>query len=244
MDPETRREELVACLRSRRHATMSEVATELGVSVRTVRRDIAVLRRRGLDIEGERGRGGGVRFARFAPLPPLRLEEGEAVALWLSAQLAQRAAGLPFSREANGAFQKILAALPEARRPTLRRLAERILVGRPASASLRASAGDPTRALLEVFERCFREGLCLGFRYRDRHGAVSQRRVEPHGLYVEVPLWYVLAVDVDKQARRMFRMDRIAHPRALPRRFAPSRQVIEAAAAELACWPGRPGAGG
>jgi predicted DNA-binding transcriptional regulator YafY len=233
VDRDERWETLVAYLRGRRHATMTEMAAELGVSVRTVRRDVAALRRRGLEIEGDRGRGGGVRFARFAPLPPLRLEEAEAVALWLSAQVARRAAGLPFSRDANAAFHKILAALPEARRPALRRLAERIVVGRPASPALRASAGEAVPALLEVFERCFREGVCLGFEYRDRKGITTQRQVEPHGLFVEVPIWYVLAVDVDKQARRTFRMDRIARPHALARRFTPSREVIDATVAEI-----------
>lgn len=172
-----------------------------------------------------------MRFARFAPLPPLHLDE--AVALWLSAQVARRAAGVPFSREADAGFRKILAALPEARRPALRRLAERIVVGRPASPALRASAGEAPPELLPLFERCFREGRCLGFTYRDRKGVTTRRRVEPHGLFVEVPLWYVLAVDIDKQARRTFRMDRIASARALARRFTPSRAVIDATVAEI-----------
>ena len=68
--------------------------------------------------------------------------------------------------------------------------------------------------------------MCLGFQYTDRKGAVTQRRVEPHGIYVEVPVWYVLAVDIDKQARRMFRMDRIANPRPFGRRFTPSMSVV------------------
>lgn len=233
MKRDDRWETLVAFLRGRRHATMREAAAELGVSVRTVRRDVAALRRRGLDIDADRGRGGGMRFARFAPLPPLLLAEGEAVALWLAAQVARRVAGLPFSREAHAAYHKILAALPEARRPALRRLAERIVVGRPASPQLRASAGEASPALLEVFERCFREGVCLGFEYRDRKGVTTHRRVEPHGLLVETPIWYVLAVDLDKKARRTFRMDRIRDPRPLARRFAPSRAVIDAALAEI-----------
>jgi predicted DNA-binding transcriptional regulator YafY len=205
---------------------MGELAAELGVSVRTIRRDIAALRVRGMEIEGERGRGGGIRFARFAPLPPLRLEESQAVGLWLSVQVARRVAGLPFSRDSSAGLNKVVSALPEQRRQQLRLLCERIVVGGPASASLRASAGEITPTLLDAFERCFREQVCLSFQYTDRKGATTQRRVEPHGIFIEIPVWYVLAVDIDKDARRMFRMDRIAHPRPIGRRFTPSRDVV------------------
>ncbi|TMA22216.1 MAG: WYL domain-containing protein, partial [Deltaproteobacteria bacterium] len=205
---------LIAQLRARGSASMTELAEDLAVSVRTIRRDVAALRVRGMDIEGDRGRGGGVRFARFAPLPPLRLEEDEAVGPWLSVQLARRVAGMPFSRGGGAGINKVLAALPEARRRQLRDLCGRIVVG-----------GCPT--LLDAFERCFREQVCLGFQYTDRVGATTQRRVEPHGIYVEVPVWYVLAIDIDKDARRMFRMDRIANPRPFARRFTPSRIIVE-----------------
>jgi len=230
-DRSERLEALVAYLRARDSAPMGEIARELGVSVRTLRRDVAALRGRGLDIEGDRGRGGGVRLARFAPLPPLRMQEDQAVGLWLSVQLARLALGLPFSRAGGAGLDKVLAALPDPRRRQLRRLCQRIVVGGPASASLRASAGEIVPTLLDAFERCFREEVCLGFQYTDRFGATTQRRVEPHGLYVEQPVWYVLAVDIEKDARRMFRMDRIAHPRALGRRFVPLRSVVE----EMTC---------
>jgi predicted DNA-binding transcriptional regulator YafY len=214
-------------LRARGSASMSELAEELGVSVRTVRRDVATLRMRGLDIEGDRGHGGGVRFARFAPLPPLQLDEGQAVALWLSVQMARRVTGLPFSRGGNAGVNKVLAGLPSERRRGLRQLCERIVVGDPCSSRLRASAGESCPGLLEVFERCFTEGVCMAFQYRDREGVVTQRRAEPHGIFVSPPIWYVLSVDIDKQVPRMFRMDRIANPRPLRQRFEPSAEVIE-----------------
>jgi predicted DNA-binding transcriptional regulator YafY len=232
-----RHDALIAQLRASGSASMGELAEELAVSVRTIRRDVAALRARGMDIEGDRGRGGGVRFARFAPLPPLRLEEEEAVGLWLSVQLARRVAGLPFSRGGGAGMSKVLAALPEWRRRQLRLLCERIVVGGSASPSLRASAGPVCSTLLDAFERCFREQVCLGFQYTDRLGATTQRRIEPHGIYVEVPVWYVLAIDIDKDAPRMFRMDRIANPRPFARRFTPSRSLVEEMIA------GGPGAG-
>ncbi len=57
----------------------------------------------------------------------------------------------------------------------------------------------------------------------------SVRRIEPHGLLVKAPVWYVLARDVEKQAPRMFRMDRVSRPRLLEsRRFLPSASVVDA----------------
>ena len=233
MDRNSRQDALVALLRSDRSPTMTELAEELGVSVRTIRRDVAVLRLRGMDIEGERGRGGGIRFARFAPLPPLYMEESEAVGLWISVQLARHVAGIPYSRGSQTGLNKVLAALPETRRRNLRRLSERIFVGEPASRMLRASVGETVPALLDVFERCFSEEVCLGFDYQDRKGARTRRRIEPHGIYVDLPVWYILSIDLDKVAARMFRMDRISNPRALRQRFAPSSAVLEAFLEEL-----------
>ncbi|MEM7410367.1 MAG: WYL domain-containing protein [Myxococcota bacterium] len=227
MNRTERHDALIAELRARRGASMTDLAEALGVSVRTVRRDVAALRRRGFDIEGERGRGGGVRFARFAPLPPIQLDEEQAVSLWLSVEIARRIHGLPFSRGGSAGVNKLLARLPDERRHQLRRLCDRIQVGDPATPSLRASAGPTSPSLLDAFERAFREERCLGFGYVDRMGARTQRRVEPHGLYVELPVWYVLAIDVEKDARRMFRMDRISRPRVLQQRFAPKPLALD-----------------
>jgi predicted DNA-binding transcriptional regulator YafY len=209
---------------------MTELADELDVSVRTIRRDVGLLRARGMDIEGDRGRGGGIRFARFAPLPPLQLDAQQAVGLWLSVQLARRVSGLPFSRGSHAALGKVLAALPPERRHRLRQMCRRIVVGTGASQAMRDTFGEIAPTLLDAFERCFREGVCLRFHYTDREGASSYRRVEPHGIFVRPPFWYVLAVDIDKSdgdAQRMFRMDRITNPRPHSQRFEPSMEVVE-----------------
>lgn len=225
-----RLDSLVALIRANEGLTMGEAASQLGVSVRTVRRDVGLLRARGMEIEGDRGRGGGIRFARYAPLPPLQLDAQQAVGLWLSVQIARRVSGLPFSRGSQAALNKVLAALPPERRALLRLLCRRIVVGKAASESMRESFGEMASSLLDAFERCFREGLCLGFRYTDRMGVNTQRRVEPHGIFIRSPFWYVLAVDIEKQpgdAQRMFRMDRIANPRPFARHFTPSMTIIE-----------------
>lgn len=230
MDRGERLDALIALLRARPGVSMTELAEELDVSVRTLRRDVRLLRDRGMEIEGDRGRGGGLRFARFAPLPPLQLDAQQAVGLWLSVQIARSVSGLPFSRGGQTALNKVLAALPPERRHQLRQLSRRIVIGTDASVAMRDDFGDIAPTLLEAFERCFREGICLGFRYTDRGGVTTLRRVEPHGIFVRKPFWYVLAVDLEKpaeDARRMFRMDRIANPRPFNERFTPSMEVVE-----------------
>jgi predicted DNA-binding transcriptional regulator YafY len=102
---------------------------------------------------------------------------------------------------------------------------------------VREGAGSPPAELLRLFEEAFTGGLGLGFHYADRTGARSVRRVEPHGLLVEPPVWYVLALDVDKHASRTFRMDRISRPRLLADlRFQPRLDVIREQLPDLAGW--------
>ncbi len=112
-----------------------------------------------------------------------------------------------------------------------------MIVGHPASAAVRAGAGVTSRELLVLFEKAFSAGLGLGFRYTDREGRKSRRRVEPHGLLVETPVWYILARDVDKGEPRAFRMDRVARPRILPEIvFRPDLQLIQAQFPDLDRW--------
>jgi len=90
---------------------------------------------------------------------------------------------------------------------------------------------------LRLFEQAFSMGLGLAFHYTDREGRSSARRIEPHGLLVQTPVWYVLARDLDKQEPRMFRMDRIARPRILKDvAFQPDMRVIQAQLPDLQMW--------
>jgi len=112
-----------------------------------------------------------------------------------------------------------------------------VSIGQPASAQIRAGAGVAPPELLRLFEEAFSTGLGLGFHYTDREGRDSNRRIEPHGLLVQTPVWYVLARDLDKQEPRMFRMDRIARPRILKDvAFQPDMRVIQAQLPDLQMW--------
>ena len=66
--------------------------------------------------------------------------------------------------------------------------------------------------MLDAFEAAFAARRSLAFGYVDRRGVVSQRHVEPHGLLIQPPVWYLLAHDLDREAPRMFRLDRVQRP--------------------------------
>lgn len=207
------------------------------MSLRTLYRDIGALRERHVPVEAEPGPGGGVRIDARRATTQVRFREPEVVALWLSAELAKRAgAALPWGRAADAGLDRIFAALPEVRRRELRVLLRRVVVAEWAPDSVRAGAGAPPPELVSVFEEAFTSRLGLAFDYVDRHGAPSRRRVEPHGLLVYPPVWYVLAFDVDKQEPRMFRMDRVARPRvARDLAFVPRQEVVEAMRTAESC---------
>jgi len=122
-----------------------------------------------------------------------------------------------------------MASLPRERARELRALCRRVIVGPPASERVRAGAGSAPAELLRLFEEAFAGGRGLAFQYADRQGRSTIRRVEPHGLLVQPPVWYLLARDLDKGEPRTFRMDRIGRPRALPEvQFRPDLAVLDA----------------
>lgn len=229
--------DLVDLLRGREATRVDALAEELGVSRRTLLRDLAALRERGLPISGEAGPGGGVRLEGDRGLAAVHLSLAEVIAIWLAARLSRGASDLPWGEAANSGMAKLLGSIPTARARDLRALCRRVIVGQPASPNIRAGAGKAPAELLRLFEDAFSAGLGLGFQYTDRLGRPSSRRVEPHGLLVETPVWYVLARDVDKAEPRMFRMDRISRPRILDEVvFRPDPDVIRAQLPDLDRW--------
>jgi len=219
--------ELVDHLRGTDSTTVERLASELDVTSRTIHRDLAALRARGMPITGEAGPGGGVRLEGARGVTAVHLSVTEVVTLWLAATLSQAASDLPWSGAASSGLAKMLASLPRDKAADLRTLCRRVIVGPPASSKIQTGAGRSRPELLALFEAAFSAGVGLGFRYQDREGRRTERRAEPHGLLVQSPVWYVLGRDVEKGQPRMFRMDRITAPHLLDDvRFRPSADVI------------------
>jgi predicted DNA-binding transcriptional regulator YafY len=219
MGTAARRDDLLRLLRRRADWTVAALARELEVSTRTVLRDIGSLRDGGFDIDTFSGPGGGVRLNPTSVMITSQLRTDEVVALILSVALARAAETVPFAAEAERALAKIEQALPPVRAEELRACRERILIGAPASRP--DSPGAIARSLIGAFETAFTAARMLAFTYRSPAGGAARRLVEPHGLLVRPPIWYVIAWDVDKGAPRLFRADRILRPVVTEEVFIP-----------------------
>ena len=214
-----RREHVLRLLRRRTEWTIAELAERLEASRRTILRDISALRDVGFALDTFSGPGGGVRLNPTSVMITSQLGTDEVVALILSVAIARAAQTVPFAAEAEHALAKIEQALPPGRANELRSCRERILVGDPASELPSPALIDPT--LVGTFETAFSSTRLLSFHYQDRDGRTTRRHVEPHGLLVRPPLWYVIAWDPDRHAPRLFRADRISRPEVTDHSFVP-----------------------
>jgi predicted DNA-binding transcriptional regulator YafY len=215
-----RRDTLLRLLRRRGDWTIDDLAHELGVSRRTILRDVNHLRARGFDISGMSGPGGGVHLEATSVMITSHLDTDEVVALILSVAIARATTWIPFADGAERALAKIEAALPKRRVGELQRFMQRVLVG-DSALDLQGAVPAIDPKLVATFERAFTSGQLLTFTYTDREGRRTRRKVEPHGLLVRAPLWYVIAWDPRREAPRLFRADRIRRPSITDQTFLP-----------------------
>lgn len=204
-----RLEELKLLLAEREYATASDLADDLGVSLRTLHRDLATLRELGVPVGGLAGRGGGVYLERGWSLGRVHLNESEAMGLLLCLAIAQQINSPLLLGDIRSIERKVAQAFAPSQATRIRGLRRRVIIGTAASATVVAGYQPPpastTRPLLESF--IGRQPTAIS--YRDQHGVVSQRSIEIHYLYYSLPVWYALAWDRLRSDIRSFRVDRI-----------------------------------
>lgn len=202
-------EELKLLLAEREYATVAELADDLGVSLRTLHRDLATLRDLGVPVRGLAGRGGGVHLERGWSLGRVHLNELQAIGLLLSLAIAERTGSPLLLDDVRSIERKVVQAFSPSQAATIRSLRHRVLIGERASSAVaaahRRTPASVTRPLLEAFTR----QRAIVVRYTDHAGATSEREIEPHYLYYRQPVWYVLAWDRLRDDVRSFRIDRI-----------------------------------
>ncbi|MEU8775489.1 WYL domain-containing protein [Streptomyces sp. NPDC048606] len=206
---------LLALLQTRREWSGADLARRLSVTVRTVRRDVDRLRGLGYVIDSARGHTGGYRLAAGSDVPPLVLDDEEAVAIAVS--LHTSAGGL------TGIEETALRALAKLQQVMPRRLRGRVAALETSLAGITWDTSGPRAdpVLLAALAVACRGHEILTFDYTARDGAGTSRRVEPHHLVASGGLWYLLAHDTNKADWRIFRLDRIADPVQTGRRAAP-----------------------
>jgi predicted DNA-binding transcriptional regulator YafY len=204
-----RLEQLKGLLKARESTTAAELADELGVSVRSLNRDLAILRDAGVPIESERGRGGGVRLQRNWSLGRLHLTPEETLDLLLALAIAERMHSPLLLKHLAPLKRKIAAAFPVGQEKKVRALRQRLFIGPYASRDVLVSFAPPSRKALTGLAEAFFDMRCLTITYVDQKNATTRRLIEPHFLFLSAPVWYLLAWDRLRKAVRCFRVDRI-----------------------------------
>jgi predicted DNA-binding transcriptional regulator YafY len=201
--PTSRLLELLELLQARPLTTGREIADRLGIDPRTARRYIDVLQELGIPVEGQRGVGGGYRIRPGYRLPPLMLEDEEAVVVVLGL-LATRGSGADGSPDAvDGALAKINRVLPA----TLRRQVEALEETLSFTRTTGAAPADAAAVLMLADAIRRRRRILIA--YRTFSGEESERELSPHGLVVHSGRWYLAAHDHTRDDLRTFRVDRM-----------------------------------
>jgi predicted DNA-binding transcriptional regulator YafY len=204
--------ELLALLQARREWSGGELADRLGVSGRTIRRDIGRLRELGYPVESVTGPAGSYRLAAGTAMPPLLLDDDEAIAIAVGLRTAARASVAGIEETSVRALVKLEQVLPAHLRRRVAALG---------AAMVAPPLGGPTvdaQHLTTIAAAC-RDGECLRFAYRSRDGTDTRRLVEPHSLVNLGRRWYLVAWDRNREDWRTFRVDRLARPAGAGARF-------------------------
>jgi predicted DNA-binding transcriptional regulator YafY len=204
---------LLGLLQQRQVWTGPELAGRLGVTARTVRRDVERLRALGYPVHAGQGVGGGYQLGPGQDLPPLLLDDEEAIATAVSLLAGADGAVAGAGEAALRALTKLDQVLPTRLRREVRALAETV-------ESFGGGRTPVDAEVLVTLARACRDGVEAGFDYPSG-GQVSRRRVEPYRLVASDRRWYLMAFDLDRDDWRSFRVDRMGGVSARTWRFSP-----------------------
>ena len=206
--------ELLALLQARRRWAGEELAGRLEVSHRTVRRDIARLRELGYPVESSSGPNGSYRLQAGTAMPPLLLDDDEAIAIAVGLRTAARASVAGIEETSVRALVKLEQILPS-------HLRRRVAALGAATTTLPPPGPTVDPHQLTTLAAACRDSERLRFGYTRRDGSDSRREVEPHALVNHGRRWYLVAWDRERAGWRTFRVDRVASPASTGVRFAP-----------------------
>jgi predicted DNA-binding transcriptional regulator YafY len=220
---------LLSLLQTPRDWTGGELASRLEVSPRTIRNDIERLRALGYPVHATRGSVGGYRLEAGTSMPPLLLEDDEAVAVAIGLRTATGGTVAGIEETSLRALAKLEQVLPPRLRRQVSTLQQMTVnVQRPRHSS--QTPVDPQ--VLTELARLAREHFGLWFDYSDRRETASRRRVEPYRIVNASQRWYLVAWDLDRNDWRTFRVDRMKPGMSPAARFSP-RQLTDADVAAL-----------
>ncbi|MBZ5679597.1 MAG: YafY family transcriptional regulator [Acidobacteriia bacterium] len=207
---------LLSLFQARRYWSGAELSNELEVTDRTLRRDVDRLRSLGYPVHSTSGVAGGYQLGSGAMLPPLLLDDDEAVAVAVSLRTAASGTVAGISEASVRALLKLEQVLPS-------RLSRRIAALHSFILPLANAGPTVDAATLSAIAGACRDHHRLRFNYRNRGGTTSARNVEPHRLVHTGRRWYLAAWDVGRRDWRTFRVDRIEARLTASSLFAPRK---------------------
>ncbi|MFV0135330.1 helix-turn-helix transcriptional regulator [Streptomyces sp. HMX87] len=216
---------LLSLLQTPREWPGGELADRLGVSRRTVRRDVDRLRELGYPVQATMGAEGGYRLVAGKAMPPLILDDEEAVAIAVGLRAGAGHAVEGVDEASVRALAKLEQVLPS-------RLRHRVATLQAATTPLTSGDGPSIAPeTLTVMASTVAGRERLRFAYRAGDGTESRRLTEPYRLVSTGRRWYLVAYDLDRDDWRTFRVDRVSEPFATGARFTP-RELPTGSAAE------------
>jgi predicted DNA-binding transcriptional regulator YafY len=204
--------QLLSLLQTHRHWAGPDLADRLGVSPRTLRRDVDRLRELGYPVDASRGLAGGYQLRAGTALPPLVLDDDEAVAIAVGLRTAAGGAVAGIEETAIRALTKVVQVMP----PRLRRRVDALNTYTQPLLSTRDTVDADS---LVVIAQACRDDERLTFSYVARSGEDSVRRVEPYRMVSLGRRWYLVAYDLDRHDWRSFRVDCLVRPEPTGVRF-------------------------
>lgn len=216
--------DLLALFQVHRNWSGAELAERLGVTTRTIRADIDRLRELGYPVQASRGVAGGYRWGSGARLPPLLLDDDEAVAVAVGLRTATGGGVSGLEETSVRALAKLEQVLPQRLRHRVRALQRAVTVVQGGGALV-----DPDQ--LTHVARTIQAAERLRFDYHSTDGSESRREVEPHRLVAWGRRWYLVAWDDGRSDWRTFRLDRMTLKTPNGRRFVPRQPPQEDLAA-------------
>jgi predicted DNA-binding transcriptional regulator YafY len=202
MSPTARLLQLLGLLQSRPVWPGPELARHLGVTERSVRRDVERLRELGYPVEASKGIGGGYRLGAGRALPPLLLDAEEAVAVAVCLRLAAGGTVAGVGEAALRTLTKLDQVLPGP-------LRAQVAAVHDATETLESRVETVDPDVLLALARASRDRLRVRFGYVDRGGETTHRTAEPYRMVTTGRRWYLLAFDVERDDWRTFRLDRM-----------------------------------
>jgi predicted DNA-binding transcriptional regulator YafY len=204
---------LLSLLQSRPHWTACELSGRLEVDARTIRRDVERLRELGYPIRASSGLGGGYQLGAGSQLPPLLLNDDEAVTVAVALRAAAGSIG-GMEETSIGLLAKLEQMLPS-------RLRKRASSLHSVTISIAGNIEGPSVEMLTQIATACRDQIKLRLDYRDRTGKSSARTIEPLRLAHTGRRWYLVAWDRQREDWRTFRVDRVESVASTGPRFAP-----------------------